>query len=56
MNIGPFWKTAIAVIFRGWCERPGAVSIGFGELYGPGAARCGCVKTAARKAFGSMPR
>jgi fumarylacetoacetase len=28
-----FLEDGDAVIFRGWCERPGAVSIGFGELY-----------------------
>ena len=29
-----FLEDGDTVIFRGWCERPGAVSIGFGELYG----------------------
>jgi fumarylacetoacetase len=29
-----FLEDGDAVIFRGWCERAGAVSIGFGELYG----------------------
>ncbi len=29
-----FLEDGDVVIFRGWCERPGAVSIGFGELYG----------------------
>ena len=28
-----FLEDGDTVIFRGWCERPGAVSIGFGELY-----------------------
>jgi fumarylacetoacetase len=29
-----FLEDGDTVIFRGWCERPGAVSIGFGELSG----------------------
>ncbi len=29
-----FLEDGDTVIFRGWCERPGAVSIGFGELHG----------------------
>jgi fumarylacetoacetase len=29
-----FLEDGDSVIFRGWCERPGAVSIGFGELHG----------------------
>jgi fumarylacetoacetase len=29
-----FLEDGDTVIFRGWCERPGAVSIGFGELRG----------------------
>ncbi len=29
-----FLEDGDTVIFRGWCERPGAVSIGFGELTG----------------------
>jgi fumarylacetoacetase len=29
-----FLEDGDTVIFRGWCERAGAVSIGFGELYG----------------------
>jgi fumarylacetoacetase len=29
-----FLEDGDSVIFRGWCERPGAVSIGFGELQG----------------------
>jgi fumarylacetoacetase len=29
-----FLENGDSVIFRGWCERPGAVSIGFGELHG----------------------
>ncbi len=29
-----FLEDGDTVIFRGWCERPGAVSIGFGELCG----------------------
>jgi fumarylacetoacetase len=28
-----FLEDGDTVIFRGWCERPGAVSIGFGELH-----------------------
>jgi fumarylacetoacetase len=29
-----FLEDGDSVIFRGWCERPGAVTIGFGELQG----------------------
>jgi fumarylacetoacetase len=29
-----FLEDGDTVIFRGWCERQGAVSIGFGELSG----------------------
>jgi len=29
-----FLEDGDRVIFRGWCERPGAVSLGFGEVYG----------------------
>ena len=29
-----FLEDGDTVIFRGWCERPGAVTIGFGELQG----------------------
>jgi fumarylacetoacetase len=29
-----FLEDGDTVIFRGWCERPGAVSIGFGEVRG----------------------
>jgi fumarylacetoacetase len=39
LNIGSderrtFLEDGDTVIFRGWCERPGAVSIGFGEVRG----------------------
>ena len=39
LQIGPdeqrtFLEDGDTVIFRGWCERPGAVTIGFGELSG----------------------
>ncbi len=33
-----FLEDGDTVIFRGWCERPGAASIGFGELSGRGIA------------------
>jgi fumarylacetoacetase len=29
-----FLEDGDTVIFRGWCERPGAVTIGFGDLSG----------------------
>jgi fumarylacetoacetase len=29
-----FLEDGDRVIFRGWCERPGAVSLGFGEVCG----------------------